>query len=177
MNLVTKYTWLIERLIDLSMCRSTHVDNRYRWFYSLISPEEAIIAGRYMGEEDLRQSLYLYIMELLNDNPSVDGNSLKKTLVWQTVNILKSLYNYHRLTRSYADFETYICTVDKPVQLDIRWLLGKDKLLLTDYEKYLLYLRLYRCLSLEEISDITYQSISATKNSIKVAIRAMKNSY
>lgn len=181
LRITTANKYLVDRIVELTFGRSSKLDSRHTWFFSLVTEGEADIAIQYLTEEDLKQDLYLYILESLIGYIKSDSEFkayLRKALVWHAVRIIKSLNIYHMFLINYQYIEDIVIDAEKlSCTFDLRWILAKSDLALTTYEKYILYLRLYKCYTIQNIADILYQSRETIRFTLKDSLRIVRSYY
>lgn len=165
-NILQQNRELIERFVSLVTCNDSIIDSKHAWFYSILSKEEVSLLN--ISEEDIRQDITLFILEQYKNytgtnfsvflNLSLSWFVRDKILhVWKEIDILDNIIH-----------PTY-CVINPFELLDIRWVLAQDNIPLTEYERYLLYLDLYKCYTINEISEIVYQDRSTLRKSLNTA--------
>lgn len=161
---------LIDRFVNLSTCTDHVYDGRHEWFYSVIPREDISLISHIISADDIRQDLILFILEQHKNYKGKDFNSfLNLSLGWYVRDKLLTLISHAKIIRELSYEEPVHCTIDLFGTFDLRWVLSDKSLPLTDYERYLLYLDLYKCYTVNEICDIVYQDRSTLRSSLKTA--------
>lgn len=164
---------LINRFIDLSMCRDEKFDSRHRWFYSLISFDTVQSIQYLICEEDLRQDISLHIIEMAQTatNHKALKQYLHKDLGWFVRDKLNALVQpvvVHE-AQQYAELDESKLDV-----LDLRNIL---KSVDNVYGKYLLFLFSKKCYTINQISEILYQDRSTIRKRIKKEIDTCQSKH
>lgn len=171
MDRIKQYQSAINRVVDLAFLLDKKVDSLYKWFYTEFSKEKIEVALSYITQEDLRQDLYVYILELIQSKKDIPY--LNKLLVFKTIQILKRLFNYHTII---VNWEVPPLEKELLPIFNLYWLLESNNPL-TEYERYILYLRLYKCYDINTISQILYQCRESISITLNKAIVTMKDYY
>ena len=175
---IYKYKSLIDRLISIIFLIDFIETPLSKWIYSEISRYKISLAIQYLTEEDLRQELYLYVLELLlqsnKENPYLD-----KLITYQTIQIVKRLYNYHVLLNEYSTDSIFVtqANIELPVLFNLHWVFQQDNVPLTEYERYILYLRLHKCYDISTIGSILYQDRESIRFTLKTCLKTIKEHY
>ncbi|HLX53965.1 MAG TPA: hypothetical protein VKR58_08485 [Aquella sp.] len=165
-NFIKENQKLINRFIDLSMCRDRIFDSRRRWFYSLISRDILLSIQHLICEDDLRQDIYLRIIELAknSNNDRALKQYLQKDIGWYLRDKLNGLVQPEIVYQA-EDYD-YI-NESKLDILDLHNILSSQDNI---YGKYLLFLFTKKCYTINQISEILYQDRSTIRKHIKKEI-------
>lgn len=165
-NILEQNKELIERFINLVTCNDYIIDSRHKWFYSTFRENELIQLN--IEPEDIRQDIYIFIIEQYR---GYEGRNFNLYL-----NLSLSRFVRDKLLSLIREQETInqmdypiTCTLDILGSFDLSWIFKQPNLPLTDYERYLLYLDLYQCYTINQICDVTYQDRKTIRRDLKIA--------
>jgi hypothetical protein len=172
---------LIDRFVNLCLCKDTIYDSRYRWFYSLISKDRVSDLISFLCADDLRSEICVYILERARKYKKTEiefSQYLKKAIGWYIKDHLLKLERYYKYNYAFSQ-EISIDTTQQiePITIDLNWVITNTKINLNTYDKYLLYLYCQKCYTISEIEPLVYQektTLSKQLNSIK---RIARNYY
>lgn len=166
---------LIQRFLDLATCVDVIPDSRHRWFYSMVNWDDLSSIQSKLSREDLQQDINVYIIHLLRNSKLSDesfSNTLKQGLGWYLRDHLLHLIAYNRVLTMYEPPPTE--EIKTELNLDLRWIISDDKYEFSQYEKYLLYLRCYKCYTFVQISEIVYQERTTIRKVFKTITQKLQ---
>lgn len=159
---------LINRFVDLGFCTDRVYDSRHRWFYSLIDKDAIKKILPFILREDLEAHINLYIIEQLTHYKGSDeafSAYLKKGLAWCVRDYLTPLMRYYEILEDYSPDRKVSFIQTSNVTLN--WLISSSNQLLTSYEKYIVYLWLHKCYTINEIASIVFQERSSVRDTMQ----------
>ncbi len=151
---------LIERFVALATCKDFIIDSNHKWFYSEI-PEQALLDLN-LDEEDIRHDIIVFILE---QHKKYKGKNFETYLPLSIARFMRD--KLLKLIKQSKVHSTNSITYN--YLIDLKWILTKDNLPLVAYERYLLYLYLCWCYTINEIAKMTFQDRSTTRKSLKIA--------
>lgn len=173
----------IEKLLEVNKdLIETHVllatgqvlDPRFDWFYQTITREEISSINHISSDEDMRQDIILFIIEQARNYSGVDfSRYLQYSIGLFVRDRLKILLNQSRQSPTVGS----TTSIDLCGSFDLRWALSDKLLPLTDYERYILYLDLHKCYTVNEICKTVYQDRSTVRYLLRNARQVLKEAY
>lgn len=165
-NILEENKELIERFVSLVTCNDYNIDSKHRWFYSVLS--EIDISALNISAEDIRQDIILFILEQHANYKGKNFSSfLNLSLSWFVRD--KIIYLWKQQTTIDNIIYPTSYTMDIYNSVDLSWVLAQDNIPLTEYERYILYLDLYKCYTINEICGTVYQDRSTVRKSLNIA--------
>lgn len=163
---------LIENYVQLAI--GNVFDPRYDWFYQSISREEIASILHISSDEDIRNDIIVFIIEQAQNYSGKDFSKYLHFSIGLFVrDRLRVLLNQSRqLTTRVTS-----CSIDLYGSFDLRWTLSDKYLPLTDYERYILYLDLHKCYTINQICETVYQDRSTLRHVLRNAKQVLKEVY
>jgi DNA-directed RNA polymerase specialized sigma24 family protein len=156
---------LIERFVSLATCTDYNIDSNYRWFYSKVSRRE--LFNLCIDPEDIRHDIVVFILEQKKKYKGRDFNAfLPLSLARYVRDHLKKLIKQSKIQSTNSYVYNYAT--------ELEWMVSKDNLPLTIYERFLLYLNLQQCYTVNEIAKFTYQDRSTVRKTLQTAKQILK---
>jgi len=159
---------IIKRYINLVMCRDKIYDNTHRWFYQLI--DRNVLEENIFLEDDITQALYLHLLEWRAVFKGTDKTFyfyMKKLIPWFLRDYIKGEYLYKNFLSTYQ-------SQISDNSLNIKMILSNE-LLLTSYERYIMFLYFIKDYSISKIAITTYQDRKTIRNTIKEIKKVINN--
>lgn len=166
---------LIDTFVSLARCHGTVLSPKYEWFYRAIPRERIQPILHLVSDDDIRHDIIVFILEQHQKYKGTNFNSyLRMSLGLFVRDRLTVLIN--QFSSSSGQQESY-GTMDLYGSFDLRWVLSDKFLPLTDYERYLLYLDLHKCYTVNEICETVYQDRSTVRHVLAEARQVLKEEY
>ncbi len=171
---------LITQYINALFLKDT-LQTKYPSFYSLIPIEAIRTILPYITEQDIQQDIYLHIVEYARSYKESEeefGSLLKIHIPWLLRNKVNTLLNYHNFKARVSEEPIEWAFIDEPLpKFNLAWVLQEDTIPLSSYERYVLYLRLYKCYTIQQIANATYQDRKTAYLALLTAQDILRNYF